>query len=176
MFKTLLLFLLIACFPASISAQKIEVEKKIPRAEFPAEALKFLEEKFPGKKNSRFFLESGADTINYEAKSKWRGDCFSVEFLQDGKWKDTEMEVAFKGLTPSLQESVAAVLSESFSKFKVKRVQEQSMPGRLELRYEMEIKGKGPEGWGMWEYLFTSDGQLVEKQRILLPSNNITLY
>ncbi len=174
--KSSLFIFLLAAFGQTLLAQKIEMEKRIPEQEFPPAAIDWLNDKFSDRKCNRFFLESDGDTTNFEAKFKWQKSCYSVEFLNDGSLKDIEKQVKFKEIPAAVQTSINKQFQEDFKKFKLKKVQEQTLPGRLEKRYEVEIKGKNDEGTAFFEYLFESDGRLVMRQKIILPTNNITLY
>lgn len=145
-------------------------------SEFPPTALSYLEEQYPDHGRTRYFLESGSDSVNFETKFKWQGSCYSIEFFKDGSLKDTEKQVKYASLEAGLMEVLNDRFRQDFKKWKVKKVQEQTLPGRPGLRYEIEVKGKSEEGWAFFEYLFEADGPLVLKRKIILPSNNITLY
>lgn len=175
-FKKMLSMALFTALATGLFGQKIEIEKKVSPEEFPAAALEYLNERYPDRGRTRHFLESGSDSTNFEAKFKWQGHCFSIEFFQDGKLKDSEREVKFAALPADLQQQVAARFQRDFKKFKVKKVQEQTLPGSSEPNYEIVVKGKAPDGRAFFEYLFAADGSVVLSQKIILPSNNITLY
>ena len=161
----------------SLSAQKIEVEKKVPPGQFPPPALRYLDENYADRGRTRHYLEAGSDTTKFEAKFKWQGVCYSVEFFEDGSLKDTEKEIDFDDIPAGPRQKMQEVFDADFQKAKVKRVQQQTLPGSPALRYELEVKGKThPGGWAMWEYLFTAAGDVVRKDKIILPSNNILLY
>jgi hypothetical protein len=174
--KPALLFFLLAAFGQWVFAQKIEVEKRVSEQEFPAAAINRLDQDFQGRKCTRHYLESDGDTTNFEAKFKWQGERYSVEFFKNGELKDTEKQVDFKKITAVAQEKINGRLRQDFKKFKVKKVQEQTLPGLPGHRFEIEVKGKNSEGAGYFEYLFEENGSLIRSRKIILPSNNITLY
>jgi Zn-finger protein len=159
-----------------LNAQKLEVEKRVRQDEFPKPALEYLDLHFEGKKCTRFFREYHADTTNYEAKFKWQKQRYSVEFLVNGTLKDIEKQVPFSALPTVGREKISAQWAKDFRKFKVVKCQEQTLPNRPEKRYEIEVKGKDADGMAFYEYLFEANGNLVKRQKIILPSNNITLY
>lgn len=172
---TWLTFLLMAA-GQWLFAQKIEVEKRVPEDELPVAALELLNERFDARKCKRYYLESDGDTTNFEAKFKWQGECYSVEFFKNGQLKDIEKKVDFKKIPPATQAKINERFRQDFKKFKVKKVQEQTMPGQNGRRYEIEVKGKNDEGTAYFEFLFEETGNLVERRKIILPSNNINLY
>jgi hypothetical protein len=173
--STLLIFVLVAS-GQWLSAQKIEVEKRVPEQEFPAVAIEWLGGHFDGRKCKRYYLESDGDTTNFEAKFKWQGECYSVEFFKNGSLKDIEKQVDFKTIPATAQAKINERFRQDFKKSKVKKVQEQTLPGQAGHRYEIEVKGKNSDGTAYFEYLFEEDGKLLKSRKILLPPNNITLY
>ncbi|MCB0683253.1 MAG: hypothetical protein KDC32_20470, partial [Saprospiraceae bacterium] len=60
--------------------------------------------------------------------------------------------------------------------FKVKKVQVQTVPHDPDPRYEIELKGRNAAGAAFFEYLFSAGGNLLQRRKILLPPNHITLY
>ena len=174
--KTALLIFFLAALAQCFFAQKIEVEKRIPEREFPTKAIEWLNGDFQGRKCERYYLESDGDTTNFEAKFKWQNERYSVEFFKNGDLKDIEKQVDFKIIPAAVQLKITGRFQQDFKKFKVKKVQEQTLPGQPGQRYEIEMKGKNDEGTAFFEYLFEEDGSLLLRRKIELPSNNITLY
>lgn len=157
-------------------SQKVEVEKKIRRDDFPSNSLQWLEKTFPQLRKDRYFKEYGADTINYEAKFCWNREKYSVEFLKDGSLKDIEKQISFSSVSPESKKNIEEQLDRDFIKWKISRCQEQRVPDRPDKRFEIEIKGSDATGAVMYEYLFDEQGSLVNRQKILLPSNLINQY
>lgn len=82
----------------------------------------------------------------------------------------------YKSLPETLRQEIEQRLDSDFKKWKVDRLQEQTLPGDAEKRYEIVIKGKDETGATKYEYLFGSDGTVIRKLKILLPSNLINQY
>lgn len=160
----------------ALFAQKTEVEKRIPEKSFPGDALLWLNAEFAQRKCLRYYLETDGDSTNFEAKFKWQGERYSVEFFQSGVLKDIEKQIRFNDIPASVQAEIHEKFRQDFKKFKVLKVQEQTLPNISGKRYEIEIKGKNDRGTALFEYLFEADGRLVLSRQIILPPNNITLY
>lgn len=159
-----------------VFSQKIEVEKKIRREQFPAEALQWLEMEYPGLRRDRYFQEFEADTTNYEAKFCWEKAWYSIEFLKDGSLRDIEKQVDFSSIPEAGRKKMEEQLDADFKKWKVSRCQEQVRPKQPGKRYEIEIKGRDATGAVKYEFLFNENGGLVQKREIILPSNFINQY
>ena len=170
------LALLLLLLPAWLPAQKIEIEKRVRQRDFPAEALSRLDRDFPERKCTRYYLESDQDSTNYEAKFKWMGNRYSVEFFRDGRLKDTEKQIGWGEVAAGPQALIEAQFQHDFSHFKVKKVQVQTVPHDPDPRYEIELKGRNAAGAAFFEYLFSAGGNLLQRRKILLPPNHITLY
>jgi hypothetical protein len=163
-------------FALAAYAQKVEVEKRISEKEFPVLAKTWLSENFNDATHMRFFREYTSDTTNYEAKFCWKKNRYSVEFLKTGQLKDIEKSIPFSEVPEPGRAVIRQVLQADFSKYKIIKCQEQTRPGHPGRRYEMELKGKKSSQTRLYEYLFEEDGRLVLSRKIVLPSNNITLY
>lgn len=170
------IFFLLAPQVQALFAQKTEVEKRIPEKSFPGNALLWLNAEFAQRKCLRYYLETDGDTTNFEAKFKWQGERYSVEFFKNGLLKDIEKQIRFKDIPASTQAVIQEKFQRVFKKFKVLKVQEQTLPNTPGKRYEIEVKGKNDSGTALFEYLFEADGRLVLSRQIILPPNNITLY
>lgn len=174
--KNFFWILFLALQVQALFAQKTEVEKRIPEKSFPGDALLWLNAEFAQRKCLRYYLETDGDITNFEAKFKWQGERYSVEFFKNGVLKDIEKQISFKDIPDSAQAGIHEKLRRDFKQFKVLKVQEQTLPNISGKRYEMEIKGKNDSGTALFEYLFEADGRLVLSRQIILPPNNITLY
>lgn len=144
---------------------------------FPTLAQELLADSFPDLARMKYYLELNGTDTTYEAKFKWKRAFYSVEFLPTGSLMDVEKRLKFSGLPTSFQAAVEQQLGHDFTKFKVKKCQEQTVPGLERKRYELEIEGKPASGKAaVFEYLFEEDGTVVQRQEVLLPSNDINLY
>ncbi len=170
-------FLLTAFMGLSISmtrAQKVEIEKGIPREQFPESALEYIEERFELLKRIKFYRELANDSTTYEAKFLWQDYWYSVKFYPNGNLLDIEKKIKFRSAPKALREKIAERWQRDFKKFKVIKCQEQKSAAGL--RYEIEVKGKGEKEAAYYEYLFDADGTFVSRSKIILRPRDMTLY
>ena len=172
--KKLFSILIFTIFQIPLFGQKIEVEKRIKKSEFPTVAETFIKEKFSEKKRIKYFKEINGDTIHYEAKFKSDGYCYSVEFFDNGQLEDIEKKIQENELPAATQKNINDYFARHYKKYKIKKIQEQTGHGTT--RYEIEAKGKDQSGTYLYEFLFSETGLFIQRQKIILPSNNITLY
>ncbi len=138
-------FLLLALFsaPALLNAQKTEQESRTPQSTFPQPALDFLEGNFPGGSRARYYEEQNEAGRFLEAKFNYQGYRYSVKFEPSGKLYDIERLLPNSDSLPrQVGEVLQRQLSARFSRYKIKRLQEQLSPDGELLGYEIEIKAK----------------------------------
>ena len=166
---------LAVCFSLSVAyTQKIEVEKRIDRKDFPTEALSYITQEYPAAKKMKFYRQRSTDSLTYEAKLKQDGYRFSVEFSPEGQLLDVEKKVKFSSLPEHVQDRIISFWEQSLDKFKIDKCQEQSSD--LGIRYEIEVKAKVNKEVAFYEYLFEANGTFIKKVKIILHPNDMTLY
>lgn len=153
----LLTGLLLLLLPAPGKAQKIEVERRISVEEMPAEAMTWLELHFPDRDRERYYEEKSDAGRTIEAKFRHRDRRYSIEFFTDGRWKETEREIAFGDLPFPVREVIDRQLEDFFRRYRVVRAQEQLTGGAV-TGYELEIKGKSADHLGYFEGQFDAAG------------------
>ncbi len=168
-----LLALLLFCWGLA-GAQKYEVERRVDASEFPASAVEYLQQAFPGKDKVKYYKETSRQGESYEAKFLWQGHRYSVEFGPEGDLQDVEREMRYRDLPEPVRRQMEIQWATDFRKYRIDRTQEQTVDDRL--RYEIIVRGKGADGVSYFEYLFEDDGTFVERQQIVLPPNDIFLY
>ena len=162
-----IILLVILCASAfhRLSAQKVEIEKRIPLIEFPASAAVFLKDSFPDCKQMRYYKETNSAGIGYEAKFEYAGTTYSVEFDHNGQWQDTETLVELSQLDTFVQNNIASVLSQKFDSGKVKKLQKQRSSSGI--RYEAVIKGRKNGKPEFYEFLFDAEGKYLSEEIII---------
>lgn len=177
MLKNLLFYLFFLASLPFAFAQKQEVERRIPAKQFPVAAQALLADSFPDAACTKYFLEINEADTTYEAKFKWQRAYFSVEFQPSGSLKDIEKRVKFNGLPASVQVNINRQFDNDFIKYRIKKCQEQTLPGVVRKRYEIELEGRPRTGQtSVFEYLFEEDGSMIQRQKVFLPTNDINLY
>jgi len=164
--------LLFAWMPAV--AQKYEMERRVDPADFSPAAHRYLQENFQEGKKIRYYREVSQQGESFEAKFRWKGQRYSVEFGAEGDLQDVEREVPYRSLPDNVRRQIEMRWEEDFRKHRVDRTQEQQVGARL--RYELIVRGKESGGVSYFEYLFEDDGAFVDRQRIVLPPNDIIFY
>ncbi len=165
--KSATLILLIIIFFSALlrlSAQKVEIEKRIPLSEFPPLAAGFLLDSFPDYRQMRYYKETSSAGISYEAKFEHSGTNYSVEFDPDGQWQDTETLTEFSELGTDVQNNIATSLSQKFDSSKIKKLQKQRSSSGI--RYEAVIKGRKNGKPEFYEFLFDAEGHYLSDEII----------
>lgn len=172
---SLLIAFFFLLFPILLSAQKIEVEKRVSPEKAPAPMQQFLQEKYPEKRRVKYYEERNESGRFFEAKfcfDKWR---YSVKFTPEGQLVDTERKVKFRQLPAQLSEQINRQLNEQFQRFKVVKIQEILEGGRV-AGYELEIKGKKGDELGYFEGQFDAQGRQQGLRTIEQPPNDYLFF
>ncbi|MFY7672020.1 hypothetical protein ACOSP6_13115 [Tenacibaculum sp. MEBiC06402] len=148
----------------------------------PQQAIEFMNQ-INFNKRIKWFAEESQDGKTFEAKVYYKGKKHSIEFSSKGEIIDIEVKVKFSQIAKTIQENIKSVLKEKFKKFKIRKVQLQ-YKGSEELlrenimnkfsiapRYEIVIKGKSDKNFELFEILFDSTGQHIEKELKFSPDN-----
>ncbi len=169
---------------------KYEKEYKLDKKEVPQSALEFIETlRFDSK--IKWYKEEGIDKTSIEAKTKFHSKKYSIEFDNDGKIEDIEIEKKWKHLSETIKSSITEYLKDNYNKHKVCKSQIQFTGQSNNLidaivnktfektigittNYEIvaEVKHKGRHQ--QMEFLFDSQGGIISKS-IILPKNTDNL-
>lgn len=184
---TLLFFGMIT---GSLFAQdKIERELRVKEKEVPKDAREWLDDAFESTKKPKWYQEVFESGYSYEAKFKLKGKFYSVEFDSLGRIQDVEIEMDVEELPKEVRTGLEDYLSADYKSSDIKRIQiqysgeaddledffeENSLEGIL-TRYEIEFIGLDEAGASeLWEGLFSEEGKLINKRKIILtPSENL---
>lgn len=176
----------------SVDAQdKYERERNVKASEVPAAARSWLRDAFEEVRSPKWYQEIYESGYSYEAKFKWRGQYYSVEFGPGGTIQDVEIEVGFADLPATVQQRVNDYLSATYQRVAITRLQIQytGAPDDLEdffdedqrkaltVRYEIEYTattGSAPTHYR--EGLFDHDGVLLQSRRVVLPTTDNLIF
>lgn len=172
---SLLIAFLFFSFPILISAQKIEVEKRVSQEKAPAPMQQFLHDKYPGKRRVKYYEERNESGRFFEAKFCFDKLRYSVKFTPEGELVDTERKVKFRQLPANLSEQINKQLSEQFQRYKVVKTQEMLEDGRV-VGYELEVKGKKGGELGYFEGQFDARGRQQGLRAIEQPPNDFLFF
>ncbi len=123
--------ILIFCFISTLSQaqnKKIEKEERIDRSKMP-EASSILIDNIPKKaRKLRYFHETDGEKESYEAKFKYQGSIFSIEFEKEGNLQDIEVTLDKNQLPKPSFKKIKEYLKTSHERHKIEKIQAQYLP------------------------------------------------
>lgn len=184
------LLLVLLCLTTSWAAGQLKYEKEYRiRAEAVPEPARAFIRSGQLEKNIRWYAEENLDGKSVEAKTKHRGNWYSIEFDTLGNLQDIEIEVA------ELPEAAYAVIEDTlkrrFEAQRIRKIQLQytgstealgellhsdTCPPELRLRYELIVKGRDESGVHLYEMLFSEEGALLHTARVVLRNTDNLEY
>jgi hypothetical protein len=181
-FGTIILYWAITLPLCAQSTAKFEREQRLTTDRVPPAAQAFLADCQPQAKIS-WYKEQSQDGLSIEAKTKYEGVRYSIEFDTLGQVEDVEVLTSFPDLPTTVQDSICHQLQQEYGRFRLMRVQRQwtaaapatlqalirsgSSSGPYQERYELVIKARTTTGTEWFEYLFHPTGEVLRKQRIV---------
>lgn len=149
----------------NLTAQKVEIEKRISLNDFPAGSIEFLKDSFPDCEDIRYYREENSTGISYEAKFDYSGAVYSIEFNNMGEWLDTESVIKVNELGQNILNNMTHYLDNRFSTFRIKKLQKQLSASGI--RFEAVIKGRKNGKADFYEFLFDSEGHYLQDETII---------
>lgn len=191
--KILLTLLLLFSGSALFSQVKYEREYRIRKEQFPAAALEEMAPFLEDVRRLRFYREIDSSRSSYEMKFRKVRLNYSVEFTPQGQLEDVEIEVRPVDIPDESWGRILEHLNTQYPKYRVRRIQQQyprsafpDVPSTLknafqnlllpQIRYELIVQARTPEGPGQYEYLFDSEGGFLLKRKSLPPNYDHVLY
>jgi hypothetical protein len=179
------------CFHSAWTQQKFEREVRIDPSVVPATAIEFVKQlQFSSK--IKWFKETGLNRNSFEAKTKSKGNKYSIEFDVQGRLEDVEIIIQKKKLPSEVRQKITEQLQKDLSKFKWGKIQiqysgdaqavrkkvmsETSSEEGLIIRYEIIVSAKINKKYQQFEYLFSHEGSFLEKKNILLQNTDNLEY
>lgn len=186
--RTLLFVLLTYSLGPLFGQHKFEQEYRLDEDQVPTNAYDFVED-ISFDRKVRWYLEEGLDRFSIEAKTRYRGNRYSLEFDSTGMLEDIEIEVEMEELPTLVIDSINSYLSTSFEKSKVTKVQLQLVGDRLKLKewfeipfatneeiivnYEIVAKTRNGQDRKEWEFLFDDVGRMRSESEIVTKNTDI---
>lgn len=186
MLKSILTILLVGVGLQVATAQyKFEKEDRIKAKEVPAAALAFVEEcAFP--KKICWYREQGYNSVSIEAKTKFRGTKYSIEFDTLGTIEDVEYKIKWQDITQEAKSAIQSYFDANHSKTNIRKIQRQLTGPDLDLqqamltdeyvgtvtKYEIEVKAKIDGKYMLKEYLFDSKGQMLSVSEVIFRNSD----
>lgn len=171
-----------------LSAQdKVEREDRVSPDQVPAPARSWMQDAFDKTGKVKWYFERTSGKESFEAKLKYRGAHYSVEFSVSGDLEDVEIERDLDELPLEHRRALRERFA-SLDKFSLQRLQEQRTGSPEDLQaslagndvdgivtlYEIEFVADIEGEIALWEGTFTPDGELLNYRKIILrPTDNL---
>lgn len=190
--RLILIILFFIPFLGLSQDKKIEREESIDKEKMPVQAQIYLENNLPENfRRLKYYFETDGDSQSYEAKFKYRGHRYSVEFNKEGILQDIEVMIERKAVYPASLKSINTFLKSRHERFKIEKIQAQFLPGNTpeacmqrSLRvqktwpdnYELIVATKNQGKLKKYEFLFDRDGNLKEEREIIRNSYDYLIF
>ena len=170
--------------------EKFESERSIKRSEVPTNALLFIDS-LKTETRIKWYEEEGLTKKSFEAKFKLNRVKYSVEFDTLGIIEDVEMEFDWLELSDSTARLIKAQMNDACVKHKIRKVQKQFIGSEhdlfnllrqniwsdsIDVNYEIVVKCKNQSETNLFEYLFTDEGELLNKSKIVFKNSSHLEY
>ncbi|WP_420401083.1 hypothetical protein [Flagellimonas sp.] len=189
-------FVLLAIFLVAtlkLSAQgKYEQETRIPKAQFPSNALELVSPYLEDAKRVRFYHEQDSTKRSYEVKFKNRKLHYSIEFNEQGLLEDVEFIIQKGDIPEDSWNNMTNKLTSKFKKFRIKKIQQQYpckdrdskevMQQAFQnlilsyINYELVFAAKDKQQFKTYEALFNSEGTLLKLRQSFTSNYDHILY
>lgn len=172
----------------AVSQQKYEREVRISADDVHPDALKFLKDS-PVNSKVKWYREIGLDTTSIEAKTKYKGQRYSIEFSENGVLEDVEVEIKARDLEPQIIKTIEQTIEQTYGDFKIEKIQLQytgspqllksvfgatNIPDAVIIKYELVISSKESGTYKRFELLFTEELEL-ERTTEIITKNDINI-
>lgn len=180
------ILLLLVLLPLLLPAQdKVEAERRIKARDVPKPAREWLRDAFEGSRKVRWYKEETSGAKSFEAKFAYQSAFYSVEFDTLGVIEDIEVDREWDDL-PAAHRSAIQQQLDVWDKVKLRRIQEQwtGEPDDLEdaidedewegitTRYEVEMVAEIAGENALWEVLFSIEGEVLLRRRMILRADD----
>lgn len=183
--------LLVCIFHLDTNAQqKFERESRLKPDEVPTAALQFIEA-VEMDTRWKWYYEENLEGNSVEAKTKYKGTRYSVEFDTSGKIQDVEIEMKWQDLDDQVRRNISIALDSLFTRHKINKIQIQysaeskvlldllnNQPNipQAKIQYEIVVAGRKTNRPKLYELTFTDSGKLSEISEIIFRNTDNLEY
>jgi len=177
------LFLLLSGFfqPDLFAQQKLERESRMKSADVPQAALRFIEA-VEMQTRWKWYYEENLVGNSIEAKTKYRGKWYSVEFDTSGRIQDVEVEINMQEMDEPVHRNISKSLDSMFFQHHMNKIQIQYSAEKnvllailnmkrdhtdSKIQYEIVVKGKRRGRPKLYELTFSDKGELLDSAEII---------
>lgn len=171
-----------ACGQGLTAQYKYEKEERINEDEVPEQALDFVKEIQPTRKD-KWYREQNLDGEAIEVKLKRNGERYSIKFDTEGELIDVEKLIKWRDIPEETRDEIDEEWEEFFERRRIEKIQihykddaenlirfiqsPEGAPLETPIYYEIVVKGKTEGPYQLYEFLFDEEGEKVEMSRIL---------
>jgi len=160
---------------------KYEREYDLRSHQVPQRARSFVDSCCAGSR-VKWYGEESLTGKSVEAKLKYRGSVYSIEFDTSGKNQDVEKTISLNTIVSSVRQKIIHQLDSVFSKYVIEKIQVQWIGSNemlfqmiqknatvlpLTLNYEIVVKGRKANSISRYELLFDRNGVAVRVSKIV---------
>ena len=169
---------------------KYEKEVRLDKKDVPATARDFVRQ-FAFTKKVKWYKEIGLTSTSIEAKTKHKGQRYSIEFDNEGILEDVEIEIGAGNIKEGTINTISTYLSEELGKYEIEKIQiqyvgppenilsflkEQNHSELIITNYEFVINSKVDKAFRQFEYLFDESGVFIKSYEIILRNTDNIEY
>ncbi len=130
----------------------------------------------------KWYKETGMYRSTIEAKTKYKGKKYSIEFTPDGVLEDVEIAIRWLEINEQVQKNVSSYLNLKYIRYKIEKIQIQYSGNPQEIRaflqnksfertfncyYEFVVIAKENKKYNKYELLFSESGNLIHSKKII---------
>ena len=187
----LLCMLFIFSMVGSVWGQtKYEKEVRIKEESVPENALEFIQGLNFDRK-IRWYKEFGLETTTIEAKTKFNGKRYSIEFSKDGELEDVEVGMKWNELSNEVRSKIDDYLVSKYKKYSVDKLQIQytgdpetvanfvrsgSNASEVTIKYELVLHTRVDKKYTVFEYLFSAEGDFLQSAEVIQKNSDNIEY
>lgn len=175
---------------SAYAQQKFERESRLKSKEVPSEAIRFIDAvEMPTK--WKWYSEENLNGNSVEAKTKYTGKRYSVEFDVSGSIQDVEVETSLQEMEENITSKILKTLDSLFTRYSIDKIQIQysaekhlligllnndSGESNLNVQYELVVKGRKAGRPKLYELNFSDEGRLIESSEIIFRNTDNLEY
>lgn len=188
--KIIFILILISVPFSGFTQTKFEKETCMKKKDVPTKALVYVDSLNFNKK-VRWYKETGINRTSIEAKTKYKGKKYSIEFSPDGNLEDIEIKIKWAEIPQNTQTKITEFLNSRYKKYKIDKIQIQYVGNSktifhhlrkgdtledAKINYEFVINSKVNRTYKKFEYLFSEYGEFLSYAEIVLKNTNNIEY
>ena len=188
--KLLLTTILLISVSIGRAQTKYEKELRIKPDQVPKNAIEFVQLLNFGTK-IKWYQELSETGSSIEAKTKYKGEHYSIEFSKDGTLEDVEVKIRWNTIPEIVRKRITNDLELKYDDYKLNKVQIQYQGNpnairsylikgtdfnEITINYEVVISTKVNKKFTQFELLYSAEGILLKRAEIVLRNSDNIEY